>query len=290
MVTRNKNDERIGKTYIYTEIHHIIPKHSNGSNDDVNLVEMLPEEHYMAHLIRYYAYDDRNDFISIRLMINGYIGKKYVNDIPVKTMNKMVKGFKQRIYEFRKYNEWHTKEGRKSISNSRKGTFPVIDSITRESMGSVSNSHPNIKSGKWIHHSSGMTSVTDQDGNKLYISSAEYQANKDIYRANVGDVSGELNPRYSGISDIEIINHLSEFSHKIDCGYIINYGRFRDFYEKYYNIKMPKSFTKFRFDGAGVEMLYNIVNKKTGLLINKYPRGLLNMEIKEKMNNLKRIL
>ena len=55
-------------------------------------------------------------------------------------------------------------------------------------------------------------------------------------------------------------------------------------------IKMPKSFTKFRFDGAGVEMLYNIVNKKTGLLINKYPRGLLNMEIKEKMNNLKRIL
>lgn len=31
----------------YKEVHHIVPKCLGGNNDDSNLVELTPEEHYM---------------------------------------------------------------------------------------------------------------------------------------------------------------------------------------------------------------------------------------------------
>jgi hypothetical protein len=35
----------------YSELHHIIPKCIGGSNEKYNLVELTPEEHYLAHLL-----------------------------------------------------------------------------------------------------------------------------------------------------------------------------------------------------------------------------------------------
>ena len=37
----------------YTEIHHIIPRSEGGSNDDDNLVELTPKEHFVAHKLMY---------------------------------------------------------------------------------------------------------------------------------------------------------------------------------------------------------------------------------------------
>lgn len=43
----------------YTERHHIIPRSLGGSNDDVNLVDLTPKEHFICHLLlaKYYNYE-----------------------------------------------------------------------------------------------------------------------------------------------------------------------------------------------------------------------------------------
>lgn len=284
--TRNKLDERLNNDYIYTENHHIIPRHSGGLDTDCNLVRMLPEEHFMAHFIRYNAYENSNDFISVRFMLNGFMSKNYIDDIPIKTMNKMVRMFKEETSHFRKTYGWHSKDGRKRISEARKGTMPVIDSISGDMIGSIPTNHPNVISGKWVHHSKGKLSVIDLNGNKKYISSDEYKNNKDIYSANVGDVSGENNPKYSGITDGQLVDYLIKFSTKVGVGYLIGYHRFTSFYRKKYNVAIPKYLSSFRFDGGGVSELYNRASKESGLKINKYPRGILNEEIKHKINKL----
>src|SRR4051812_31227304 len=35
----------------HTETHHIVPKSIGGSNDEENLVELTPREHFVAHLL-----------------------------------------------------------------------------------------------------------------------------------------------------------------------------------------------------------------------------------------------
>lgn len=36
---------------VFTETHHVLPKCLGGKNDSANLVELTPEEHYLAHLL-----------------------------------------------------------------------------------------------------------------------------------------------------------------------------------------------------------------------------------------------
>jgi hypothetical protein len=219
-------------------------------------------------------------------MINGFLNKSYITDIPKKTMNKMIGRYKQKVGEFRKNHTWHTSEGVKRISESKQGTMPVVDSITGDKIGSVPTNHPNVLSGKWVHHSSGKVSVTDLDGNKKYISSVEYQNNKDIYKPNSGDTNGIKNPRYSGITDAQLVDYLIEFSTKVGVGYLIGWPRVNSFYREKYNIPMPKHFSSFRFNGGGIGELYRIASEISGLKINKYPRGILNKKIKENINKL----
>lgn len=286
MRVRNNLDERLGKDYIYTEVHHIIPKHSGGLDNECNLVRMLPEEHFMVHLIRYEAYKNPNDFLSVRFMLNGFMNKRYINDVPKKTMNKMVKRFKERVVNFKKSHEWHTNDGRRRISEARKGTMPVIDIETGEKIGSVLTTHPNVLSGKWCHHTKGKLSVIDEVGNKKRVTINDYRNNRTIYRANVGNVVGEKNPRYSGITDDQMMAYLLDFSTKVGVGYLIGWKRFGEFYRQKYNIPIPKHLSAFRFDGGGVGELYRRVSEKSNLKINIYPRGELNDKIKERINKL----
>ena len=70
---RNSLDIRLNKNIdIYTEKHHVVPKHDGGSDSDDNLIVVLPEEHLFIHTVRYKAYGNRSDFLSVRYMINGY--------------------------------------------------------------------------------------------------------------------------------------------------------------------------------------------------------------------------
>lgn len=288
---RNPNDERLNGDYIYTEKHHIIPKHIGGVNDNANLVEMLPEEHYMAHLLRFKAYNDRNDFLAIRFMVNGYMNKIYLNEkISVKLKNKLVSSFKQNISMFRKQNTWQTKEGIKKISEARKGTMPVVNVITNEMIGSVDTNHPNVISGKWVHHSTGKLSVIcKKTGNKKYITTKEYNTNKKKYAANVGDVKGIKNPMFSGFSDEDLINLVADFSIKMDLGFLLPYRMVSEHYRKYEKYeKLPKSFSSFRFNGLGVKELHRLAMIKTGLKLNVYYNNNLKIrkQIKNKIKNI----
>lgn len=52
--------EILSKKEIYCETHHIIPKSLGGSNDADNLVNLLPREHFIAHLLLTKMIEDKN--------------------------------------------------------------------------------------------------------------------------------------------------------------------------------------------------------------------------------------
>jgi hypothetical protein len=203
---RNKNDDRINlnENKIYTEMHHIIPKHEGGTNDKENLVELLPEEHYMAHLIRWKAYNSRNDFLAVRYIVNGYNSNHttkflYESANCIKNIRQRCAHYKQHIYNFKKNNNWHSDEGVQRISESRKNKFPAVDMKTGLSVGSVDKNHPKILSGEWVHHSKGKKSVIHKiSGEKLYINVNDY--NPDIHAQNVGLNKNEKNGNFKELT------------------------------------------------------------------------------------------
>ena len=53
---------------IYTEVHHIIPKHAGGSNEPDNLVRLTYNDHTIAHYMRWIIYGDDGDRIAYQVM------------------------------------------------------------------------------------------------------------------------------------------------------------------------------------------------------------------------------
>lgn len=269
---RNANDERLVNDCIYYEVHHIVPKHSGGTNEKDNLVMMLPEEHFMAHLIRYYAYKNTNDFLSVRFTINGYTNKpKLEYKIPKNTLNKMVMTFKSNIRYFKSNNNWHTDRGIKSISKARKNKMPAIDAKTNKIIGSVKVDHPKILSGEWIHITKGRVSCYDtQTKEKVYIRIEERRKDPQRYIPSVGDVRGELNPNYSGIGDDEILNIMIDANKKANLDFIITYNIIAKHYRNKYSIKLPIHLSKFRFGGMGIAGLNKLISEKTNKPLDLY--------------------
>ena len=48
---------------IYTESHHIIPRCLGGTDDPLNLVDLTPEEHYVAHQLLVKMYPSNRSLI-----------------------------------------------------------------------------------------------------------------------------------------------------------------------------------------------------------------------------------
>lgn len=167
---RNPNDIRLNDDTIYTEKHHIVPRHANGSNDEENLISLLPEEHYIIHLLRYKIYNNKNDFLAVRFIVNGFISKSSIDH---RSFLSKLGCHKHFIQKFRLEHGWQTKEGRNSISKARKNTMPVVDVVTGEMIGSVNTNHPNVVAGKWVHHTKGKNTYIDEHGNKVFITKSE---------------------------------------------------------------------------------------------------------------------
>lgn len=72
LLKRSKNDKRLESDIIYGEIHHIIPRALFGSDDNDNLVKLLPEEHLFIHWFRYKIFNTKTDLLATRFMLNGY--------------------------------------------------------------------------------------------------------------------------------------------------------------------------------------------------------------------------
>ena len=104
LYSRNKNNKRLFLDKIYTEYHHILPKSLGGTDEEVNLVEVLPEEHLFLHKLRYKAYRKREDFLAIRFILNGFKSKKHkiISDDSEKKFKNIYGWFRQNCYEFRK--------------------------------------------------------------------------------------------------------------------------------------------------------------------------------------------
>lgn len=64
----------------YTEKHHIIPCCIGGTDDIVNLVDLTPEEHFLAHQLLIKIYSDNQKLIyAATLMTRGHNGKRANN-------------------------------------------------------------------------------------------------------------------------------------------------------------------------------------------------------------------
>lgn len=278
ILQRNKNDFRLGLSddIIYTEKHHIIPRHCGGNNEIDNLVILLPEEHYIAHLLRWKAYNSRNDFLAVRLIVNGLISKKSIkekfpNDIEYnKFKNRLIK-WKQHIYEFKKDNSWHSENGIKSISAARKNTMVVRDSLSGEIIGSVNVNHANIKSGKWVHHSKGKMSITNKvTGERLYINTESYDSN--IHAFNSKRQDGKHNGNYKQIN-YDFIDEIYKIIPKhIENDYLHKSNFIKEISEiskKYY--KNPISIVWVNNHLGSINKMLDDYNKKFNTAYKYYP-------------------
>ena len=53
---------------VYTEVHHIVPRHCGGTDDSANLVTLTYRQHILAHLLLYRKYRRIEDLTAYRLM------------------------------------------------------------------------------------------------------------------------------------------------------------------------------------------------------------------------------
>jgi hypothetical protein len=84
LIERSKNRIPDSKT----ETHHIIPRCMNGTNDSTNLVELTPEEHFLAHLLLMKIYPANRSLVFAAHMMGatrhnnkvyGWLKKQYIN-------------------------------------------------------------------------------------------------------------------------------------------------------------------------------------------------------------------
>lgn len=249
---RNKSDIRIKQDRIYTENHHIVPKHDGGLDKKDNMVRMLPEEHYMAHLIRWKAYNQRGDFLSVRFIVNGFnnidLTNKNLTDEELKlfesgSINQRIGNWKNYISEFRRLRGWQTECGRARISAARAGNMPVKCALTNKMIGSVSTSHPKVISGQWVHHTKGSTSSLSTKNkhrvNNTGTGNPNYKPlSNEVIKLIFDsiDISIEENHLRVGVLTKNIKIKLSEHFNKISQVFLINrFGSYEELLNQYNN-------------------------------------------------------
>lgn len=233
---------RSKKDLDYLEKHHIVPvfffknnkrklRHNDGiykgdGNHPNNICYLTPREHFIAHILLCKIWANTKWYHRCRSSLMLFFNKS--NSTHIRYSH-----FKPGLTK--KY-EKYAKLARESISKERKGKMPAKDVNTNEIIGSVSVNHPNVISGKWVHHSK---NTTLSDERKRNVSKL---------------VSGYNNPR-SLYSDKEL-----EDSY-IKCCNIHNRVVSHNFwvwYSRENNMPYITSFKSFRFDGSKFDYLKNL--------------------------------
>lgn len=244
---RNKNDERLNGSSLYVEIHHIIPRSLGGTDEITNLVEVLPEEHIFLHMLRYKIYQKRQDALAVRFCLNSMQSNKQkpYGMSSLGLTKKLRMGYawiRSHAQTIRQTEGWHSPEGIKRISEARKGKLVVRDADTKQFIGVVCNTHPNVISGKWVHHTKGRQ-----------ITESERQKRKSIGK-------GQNNNNASGLSeDYFIQKGIEAFD---EFGIILPWRAMLVLSQKR-GFKWIKS-TKNRFSGKSTKGYYAILEEKTG--------------------------
>lgn len=159
LMEKVKLEDRKKGNGVYYESHHIIPDfmfkernrkgpkgHLEGNpNDKKNLVLLTEKEHILSHILLAKSLKGKRYWAQAASALMWFYTK--VNGEHPRQKHRIAGAM-------RKYEKYRTL-GLAGISASRKGTFPAVDAITKKSVGSVSNQHPKVLSGEWIHHSKG---------------------------------------------------------------------------------------------------------------------------------------
>jgi len=74
------NRAKIRPVYQYTERHHIVPRCMGGTNDKDNLVDLTPEEHFVAHQLLVKLYPNNQKLIYAAAMMTRGHGEKRANN------------------------------------------------------------------------------------------------------------------------------------------------------------------------------------------------------------------
>jgi hypothetical protein len=111
----------------YTETHHIIPRCMNGSDDSSNLVELTPEEHYLAHqlLVKMYPLNEKLMFAANMMCAN-------------RPSNKVYGWLRRRMSNHMKT---HNPNMNGAVNRKRKGTYTIsAEGKKNISIGMITNS------------------------------------------------------------------------------------------------------------------------------------------------------
>ena len=86
---------------VYTEKHHILPKHVGGTNEQDNIIVLTYRQHILAHLLLYRKYRRIEDITDDRIMVAMPMDEKHRPVIPAPGEHLMCKaGGKGTSYRF----------------------------------------------------------------------------------------------------------------------------------------------------------------------------------------------
>jgi hypothetical protein len=269
LIRRNPKDYRLDYSELYTEKHHITPRHAGGGDEPENLVPLLPEEHLFAHRILHRAFGMKEDMFAVKFMINGMKNKISIgcyDEIPrvTKALYRYYAFIREASYKLRVEGDYHSEEGRQSISKARKGKMPCKCVITGKKVGSLPVDHPKVLSGEYVHITKGRK-IGEAERSSLSKRS-----------------SGNSNPRYSNITDEEIISFYERLC--LHYGKLVPIGFLRRVWLSYYGNRLPAIHPgSFRFDGTGMKYLKTFVSQKHTNLeeVSQYAKIFSNHRIKE---------
>jgi len=232
----------------YTERHHVFPDfffinrkrkgqagHLPGDPDaPSNIVHLTPREHLLAHLLLARIHKGtRYEF--------GCIGS-LVLMLNTSSVQKGRAEFSDFIGKGRAYSDIRKKWSEK-VSRQFKGTIVAKDALTETIIGHVPLDHPNVVSGKWVHHTKG-TKHTKSHCEK-------------ISKAN----SGFGNGRSKGYTDDVILESYLKCYKEVG---FLPHNKIWLGWAKKTNNPYLTSFRKWRFDGKGFGGLKERAEQATG--------------------------
>ena len=162
LIDQAKLDNRQKNQGIYYESHHIIPDfmfknrkrtgpkgHLDGNPNHIdNIVLLTFREHLMCHYYLYEIHKNTHYEYSAGSALQFFFIKAGNNHARQLSLTELDAELLDNMENLRVI-------GIESISRARAGKMPVVDAITRVSIGSINVDHPKILSGEWIHHSKG---------------------------------------------------------------------------------------------------------------------------------------
>ena len=245
----------------YYEKHHIMPDfmfiqrkrpgprgHLPGDPDSAeNLVYLTAREHLLSHMLLTKIYKSTSyEFsclTSLALMLN--ISPQLVNRNVAALTSKYGNS---RIYAKRK------EEYANRVSKQWKNTIVAKDAITNEMIGHVDLAHPNVLSGKWVHHTKG-TTLSKSHKAKIKIAT-----------------TGLNNGNSKGYTDMQLTTSYEECCK--EAGFIVH-GHLWIQWAKINDKPYLIFFKPFRFNGNGFNDMRKAVETR------------LNMKFDQKMYNRK---